>query len=58
MAYKPWYEQISEITSVAEKQEFLKGVYGGYGNERSTNLPVIAGLIAGYLGGKAARKNN
>ena len=58
MAYKPWYERVGEMDSIEEKQNFLKGVYSGYGQENHSRLPIIAGLIAGYIGGRAARKND
>lgn len=54
MGWKPWYEQLAEMNNEAEKKEFMKGVFGG---RRSTNTgPIIAGLVAGYLGAKVATK--
>lgn len=53
MAWKPWYEQLAEMNNEAEKKEFMKGVFGYKSMDKA---PIIAGLIAGYIGAKVASK--
>lgn len=53
MAWKPWYEQLAEMNNEAEKKEFIRGVFGA---KPSNKAPIIAGLIAGYVGAKIANK--
>lgn len=54
MAWKPWYEQLAEMNNESEKQEFMKGVF--FSGSGASKGPVIAGLVAGYLGVKLAKK--
>jgi hypothetical protein len=53
MAWKPWYEQVAEMNNESEKQEFVRGVFGFKPIDRG---PIIAGLVAGYLGAKVATR--
>ena len=48
MAWKPWYKQ------AAEMEEFIKGVFGFRPREKQ---PIVAMLVAGYIGGKVASKD-
>jgi hypothetical protein len=52
MAHVPWYQQVAEMNSQHEREEFLKGMFGFRPKEKR---PVIASLIAGtttaYLAG-------
>jgi hypothetical protein len=54
MGYKPWYEQVAEMNSQKEREEFIKGVFGFRPTEKR---PIVAGLILGstaaYLAGAA-----
>lgn len=54
MGWKPWYIQLAEMNNEAEKKEFMKGVLGG--RKSLDSGPIIAGLVAGYLGAKVATK--
>jgi hypothetical protein len=49
----PWYEQISDIHSANERDEFVKGMYGIRPNSQHT---FLVGLLAGYFGTKYATK--
>ena len=53
MAWKPWYERLAEMDSTSEQQEFMRGVFGFRPKDKQ---PIIAGLIAGDVGGKIATK--
>lgn len=53
MAWKPWYEQLAEMNNKAEKEEFMKGIFGG---SRLDRAPKAALLIAGYIGLKGLIK--
>lgn len=49
MAYKPWYERIVEIDSAEEREEFLRGVFGGGLHKQKSNVgPALASLLAGF----------
>lgn len=52
MAWKPWYKQVAEMNDHNERQEFIKGVFG---YRPSNKQPIVAALIAGYVGGKVAK---
>lgn len=52
MAYKPWYERAAEMDQ-HEAENFLRGVFGFRPKERQ---PILAMLVAGYIGGKIASK--
>jgi hypothetical protein len=43
----PWYEQIADIHSAHERDEFIKGMYGTRPNSQHT---FLIGLMAGYFG--------
>lgn len=43
----PWYEQIADIHSAHERDEFVKGMYGLRPNSQHT---FLVGLLAGYFG--------
>ncbi len=49
----PWYEQIADIHSAHERDEFVKGMYGLRPNSQHT---FLVGLLAGYYGTKYATK--
>jgi hypothetical protein len=49
----PWYEQIADIHSAHERDEFVKGMYGLRPNSQHT---FLVGLLAGYFGTKYATK--
>lgn len=53
MAHKPWYEQMAEMEDRNEAENFMRGVFGFRPKERQ---PVLAMLVAGYIGGKVATK--
>ena len=50
MAWKPWYERAAEMNG-KEAEEFMRGIFGWKPKDKR---PIIAGLIAGYVGGKVA----
>ena len=54
MAWKPWYERAAEMSGKDEVEEFMRGVFGWKPRDKR---PIIAGLIAGYVGGKVAAKD-
>ena len=54
MAWKPWYERAAELQGKTETEEFMRGVFGWRPKDKR---PIIAGLIAGYVGGKVAAKD-
>jgi hypothetical protein len=49
MAHKQWYEEIAEMNSAREREEFMKGMFGMRSKERQ---PIMAWLVAGYVAGK------
>jgi hypothetical protein len=51
MAWKPWYERAVDMHGKEEVEEFMRGVFGYRPKHRE---PIIAGLVAGYVGGKVA----
>lgn len=53
MAWKPWYQRMAEIESATEREEFAKGLFGFRPKERR---PIVAALVAGYVGGSIASK--
>ena len=53
MAWKPWYERAAEMNG-REVEEFMRGVIG---RKPKDKRPIIAGLFAGYVGGKVAAKD-
>ena len=54
MAWKPWYERAAEMNG-KEAEEFMKGVFGFRPRDKR---PIVAGLVAGYVGGKIVAKAN
>lgn len=52
MAHKPWYEQVAEIENQREREEFMRGMFGFRPKEKQ---PILAMLVAGYIGGKVAK---
>ena len=54
MAWKPWYKQAAEMEDATEREEFIKGVFGFRPREKQ---PIVAMLVAGYIGGKIASKD-
>lgn len=56
--WKPWYEKVADFDTPAEKEEFMKGIAGkGSGTSISTSN-LLLGLLAGYVGGKAAKSKD
>lgn len=53
MAWKPWYMQAAEMNNQREREEFIRGVFGFRPKEKET---FLVGLVAGYIGGKAATR--
>jgi hypothetical protein len=53
MAWKPWYKQVAEMNNQHEREEFIRGAFGFRPKEKQ---PIVAALIAGYVGGKVASK--
>lgn len=53
MAHKPWYEELAEMNNAHERENFMRGVFGFRPKERT---PILAMLVAGYVGGKIASK--
>jgi hypothetical protein len=51
--YKPWWEKMAELSTPAEREEFLKGV-GGAPAQSGTG--ILFAIIAGYLGGKVTQR--
>lgn len=54
MAYRPWYERVSDYGTQHEREEFIRGVFGFRPKEKQ---PIVAALIAGYIGGTIATRN-
>ena len=52
MAWKPWYERAAEMNG-KEAEEFMKGVFGFRPRDKR---PIVAGLVAGVVGGKIVAK--
>ena len=52
MSWKPYYLQVAEMSSQAEREEFMKGAVG----IKDTNHPFIFGMVAGFLGGRSIMK--
>lgn len=53
MAHVPWYVKIVELDTQAERDNFMRGVFGFRPKEDKS---IVAALIAGYVGGKVASK--
>jgi hypothetical protein len=51
---KPWWMRISEIESLSEREEFIRGIAGFKTNKNRQS--ILMGLVAGYIGGKVAQK--
>jgi hypothetical protein len=51
--WKPWWEQIAELNTMHEKEEFLRGIGGG---KPSNGQNILYALLAGYVGGKVAQR--
>lgn len=49
----PWYEQVADMHSAHERDEFIKGMYGIRPNSQHT---FLIGLLAGYFGQQALSK--
>ena len=47
----PWWQQIADMQSAQERDEFVKGMYGQRPNSQHT---FLVGLLAGYFGTKYA----
>lgn len=52
--WKPWWERVAELESAREREEFVRGVAGD--KPRTTHSTILLGLVAGYIGGKAAQR--
>lgn len=50
---KPWWEKMTELSTPAEKEEFLKGIGGAKPNSGSG---ILYAIIAGYVGGRIANR--
>ena len=48
-----WYDKMAEMDSAAEREAFLRGVF--YPGTQQKN-PLVVGIVAGWLGGKALAK--
>ena len=57
--WKPWWEKISDYDTPHEKEEFMRGMVGAKprGPQISASN-IFLGLLAGYVGGKAASSRN
>jgi hypothetical protein len=53
MAWMPWYKQVAEMENQHEREEFIRGVFGFRPKQKQ---PIVAMLVAGYIGGKVASK--
>lgn len=52
MAWKPWYERMVDMDSAEEREEFLRGVFGGpkpLTSKQTTGIALSA-LMAGVVG--------
>jgi hypothetical protein len=49
--WKPWWEKVADYDTAHEREEFMRGVAGFRPSNRQA---MIVGLVAGYVGGKAA----
>ncbi len=45
----PWYEQVADMQSASERDEFVKGMYGFKPHNQHN---FVIGLLAGYVGTK------
>ena len=52
---KPWWERITELSTPAEKEEFLRGVGGG---KPFNSTSLIYSVIAGYVGGRISQRKS
>lgn len=52
MPRKAWYEELAEMNNAHERENFMRGVFGFRPKERT---PILALLVAGYIGGKIAQ---
>jgi hypothetical protein len=51
--------KISEVDSVQEREEFMKGVVPGFNKRpQSRQSQLVLGLVAGYLLGKASSQSS
>lgn len=54
--WKPWWEKVADLDTSAEREEFLRGVGGGKPKApRLGTSSLLLGVLAGYIGGKAAQ---
>lgn len=52
--WKPWWQQVGELSTRAEQEEFIRGIGGAKKSGVSEN--ILLTLLAGYVGGKIAQR--
>jgi len=52
--WKPWWEKVGEFDTPHEREEFMRGVAGKRPSSNKSSA-ILLGLLAGYVGGKAAQ---
>ena len=45
MAWMPWYERMVEMDTAEEREEFIKGVFGGPQHAKGPNALQTAGMV-------------
>jgi hypothetical protein len=50
---KPWWEKMAQLSTQAEKEQFLRGVGGASAQSGSG---ILFTIIAGYVGGRLAER--
>jgi hypothetical protein len=50
--WKPWWEKVADFDTQYEREQFVRGIAGA---RPSYKKDILFGLIAGYVGGKAAQ---
>jgi len=53
--WKPWWKKVSEVQTTNEVDEFMRGAAGiNTSPKQNATSTILLGLLAGYVGGKAA----
>lgn len=55
--WKPWWEKVSDFDTFQEKEQFIRGIAGAKPDNNKAST-ILFGLVAGYLGGKAAQSKD
>jgi hypothetical protein len=55
--WKPWWEKVADFDTPNERREFIRGIAGAKPKNQNTTA-ILFGLVAGYLGGKAAQSKD